>query len=61
MSEHTDAGMRCLVAHLKDGKIQPACVKCSCGEWVPGTEWEEHRTQIPLTPDERAQTVYRYE
>ena len=39
--KHKDSYMRCLVAHFdSDGRLLPACVKCSeCGEWLRPEEF----------------------
>jgi hypothetical protein len=41
--KHSDSGERCTVAHFDgEGKTLPACVICSCGEYIRPEHWGEH-------------------
>lgn len=49
-SDHFDTGFRCLVAHSDHG----ACIKCSCGKFIPPGEWSAHRTARSSTAGDGA-------
>ena len=47
--KHKDSGYRCLVAHYRNGQMQPACMQCdSCGGWIT---WDAVDGECPFDPD----------
>lgn len=59
---HTDAGQRCLVAHVDgNGQPLPPCIKCAeCGEWLRPDEFEngECGMSYPIEPNGVNKTIY---
>lgn len=47
--KHVDSGIRCAVAHYRNGELQPPCMECkNCG-YVP---WGEYHSECVYTGED---------